>query len=365
LGITDKLDISRKYTVELKRLARKAKIPKNSENAEARGRPQRVRKSTTNFIVAQVPEPHLHNYLIKYNEDRTITEFGRQIFSCEICFQDKVGIKCTQFKPCCHVYCKECIGGYFEVRIKEGTVQSMPCPFVKCTSEASPQQIRAIVGNQLFNRYDTLLLNATLSKMVDITYCPRTSCQCPVMRETDENMATCPSCRYVFCIFCKMTYHGVEPCRFKDQDRRALAAEYEAADSDGKFRLEKRYGKKNILNLLQETMSENWISSNSKACPHCSAAIEKNMGCNKMVCWNCNVFFCWLCMAELDPRIPYHHYSDPNSRCHNKLFPVQDLDDDDELEDDVDDYFFLDDEEFVDDYEMENDYLIPLDDVIV
>lgn len=49
--------------------------------------------------------------------------------------------------------------------------------------------------------------------MTDIIYCPRKSCQYPVSREGDEVMASCPVCQYVFCIFCKMTYHGIEPCK--------------------------------------------------------------------------------------------------------------------------------------------------------
>jgi hypothetical protein len=76
-------------------------------------------------------------------------------------------------------------------------------------------QIRELMGPKLFAHYDSMLLSITLDTMSDITYCPRVACQCPVMRETDEKMGVCPSCRYVFCVYCKMTYHGVEPCRFK------------------------------------------------------------------------------------------------------------------------------------------------------
>lgn len=72
-----------------------------------------------------------------------------------------------------------------------------------------------MIGPNLYDKYDDLLLNATLNKMEDITYCPRQSCGIPVMREVDDKMAVCSSCRFVFCIFCKMTYHGVEPCKLK------------------------------------------------------------------------------------------------------------------------------------------------------
>ncbi len=32
-----------------------------------------------------------------------------------------------------------------------------------------------------------------------------------------------------------------------------------------------------------------------KACPECSAPIEKNGGCNHMGCWQCGSYFCWQC----------------------------------------------------------------------
>ena len=72
-------------------------------------------------------------------------------------------------------------------------------------------QVKSLVSGDLYERYDRLLLQQTLDTMTDIIYCPRPACQFPVL--IDDNMASCPACRYVFCIYCKMAYHGVEPCR--------------------------------------------------------------------------------------------------------------------------------------------------------
>jgi hypothetical protein len=35
-----------------------------------------------------------------------------------------------------------------------------------------------------------------------------------------------------------------------------------------------RYGKKQLQTLVDTSLSENWLASNSKKCPSCSAAIE-------------------------------------------------------------------------------------------
>ena len=74
-------------------------------------------------------------------------------------------------------------------------------------------QIKDLVSSELFLKYDSILLSATLDTMTDIIYCPRKSCQYPVSREPNDIMANCPVCQYAFCIFCKAVYHGIEPCK--------------------------------------------------------------------------------------------------------------------------------------------------------
>ena len=43
---------------------------------------------------------------------------------------------------------------------------------------------------------------------------------------------------------------------------------------------------------------EDWVRrdpNNRKLCPGCSSPIEKNGGCNRMICDACRTIFCWLC----------------------------------------------------------------------
>ncbi|XP_043473027.1 E3 ubiquitin-protein ligase RNF14-like [Leptopilina heterotoma] len=306
--------------------------------------------------------------LIDYNEMRNEIEFKRNFYTCKICFADKLGIDCTQFIPCSHVFCKECIVGYLEVRIKDGAVQDILCPEDKCSSEATPGQIKDLVSPELFSKYDSILLSATLSTMTDIVYCPRRHCQYPVSREANEVFATCPACQYAFCLFCKMVYHGIEPCKMNSADKQSLMKEYKNASPEEKLQLEKRYGKKQLQLMIDNTMSENWITNNSKNCPHCKVAIEKSDGCNKITCGHCNTFFCWLCNTRLDPRDPYQHYRNPNSSCFNRvnqgiLMNLGDDDDDDDIDDDSDEdptfidgefIDFSDDDTSMDEYEIDD-----------
>nr|CAD7429366.1 unnamed protein product [Timema monikensis] len=272
------------------------------------------------------PKTSVVQHLVDYNEARTLWEFEKTFYTCSICFsedscfQDKIGAQCTKFDKCHHVFCKECMTGYFEVRIKEGRVHSIKCPDEKCTSEAHPTQVKSLVSPELFAKYDAVLLSAMLDTLTGIVYCPRRSCQYPVIQEPEENMATCPECRYTFCVLCKKVYHGVAPCAMRTEERAKLVAEYQVASSEEKVLLEQRYGRSQLQNLVSTIMSETWIHNNSRSCPHCNAAIEKSEGCNKMVCQRCNTMFCWLCSLRLDQFNPYRHFSNPSSPCYNLLF---------------------------------------------
>nr|XP_060621177.1 E3 ubiquitin-protein ligase RNF14 isoform X1 [Anolis sagrei ordinatus]XP_060621178.1 E3 ubiquitin-protein ligase RNF14 isoform X1 [Anolis sagrei ordinatus] len=246
--------------------------------------------------------------------------FNTKMHDCKICFSEKLGSECMYFLDCRHVYCKGCLKDYFEIQIRDGQVHCLNCPEPKCLSVATPGQVKELVEEQLFARYDRLLLQTTLDLMADMVYCPRPGCQTPVMQEPSCTMGICSSCNYAFCTLCKMTYHGVSPCKISAEKLVQLRDEYLAADDTTKKFLEQRYGKRVIQKALEEMESKEWLETNSKACPSCGTPIEKLDGCNKMTCSVCNRHFCWCCMGSLSKTRPYEHFNDPASPCFNKLF---------------------------------------------
>lgn len=71
------------------------------------------------------------------------------------------------------------------------------------------------MDEELFARYDRLLLQSTLDLMADVVYCPRKSCGTAVMVEPDTTMGICSACQYAFCTLCKLGYHGVSNCKLR------------------------------------------------------------------------------------------------------------------------------------------------------
>lgn len=47
-----------------------------------------------------------------------------------------------------------------------------------------------------------------------------------------------------------------------------------------------------------DSETSNWIVSNTKVCPKCNSNIEKNGGCNRILCGKCRFQFCWSCMLS-------------------------------------------------------------------
>lgn len=74
-----------------------------------------------------------------------------------------------------------------------------------------------------------------------------------------------------------------------------------------------------------ETETKHWIAANTKDCPKCGSIIEKNGGCNQMVCAKCKYEFCWICMKSWDLHTSHFSCNQPKNL-------------DDDIEDEKDDH---------------------------
>ncbi len=79
--------------------------------------------------------------ILDHDAQQQELDFQNTLFTCQVCFMEKLGCLCLSFTGCDHVYCKDCMKGYFEVQIAEGNVQGLICPSDKCDSQAHPAQV--------------------------------------------------------------------------------------------------------------------------------------------------------------------------------------------------------------------------------
>ena len=281
----------------------------------------------------------LATLLREFNNMKVEEEFSVTLFTCEVCFSDRIGSQCLKFVGCEHVYCRDCMSAYFTEKISSGAVSSLICPTTGCDVQALPTQVSELVEASLYARYEQQLLETQLESMADVVTCPRVDCQCPTMIDRETNLGQCPACSFAFCIYCKATYHGVSPCKFKTKEQRGILDKYAKASHDERLFMERRYGKKQLTTMSANLASEDYLADKAKMCPHCNAPIEKNEGCNKITCWRCSTNFCWLCGIKLAASNPYHHFN-TGGPCFGALFqgvdPMQDpeFDDFDDFEDD-------------------------------
>ncbi|XP_070765508.1 E3 ubiquitin-protein ligase RNF14-like [Enoplosus armatus] len=277
------------------------------------------------------PSQALLSQLLIYDAAQKQKAFAATVFDCGVCFMGWLGSACVQLPECGHIFCRTCLGEFCKLQITEGNVRGVTCPQADCTATPTPAQVKSLVGEELFSRYDRLLLQNTLDCMPDVTYCPRRSCASAVIQEKSSTAAMCSVCSFAFCVTCRRTYHGAGDCqgekdanKLTEKDARqghvglpqsqegikALWDDYTSGSKERRHLLESRYGRKVLQFNVEECLSENWMAFNSKNCPHCFSKIQKDRGCNVMTCSQCRQQFCWACLARLPTMHAGDHFAD-------------------------------------------------------
>ncbi|XGW14346.1 hypothetical protein V3C99_000568 [Haemonchus contortus] len=276
------------------------------------------------------------------SEKAEMNAFQAQCHDCEVCFENKAGRHCVRFFPCGHSFCKDCVRAFFKEKLTSQKVSPLTCLADNCESSASQKVIIELLGQgksgellflqEEFDHYEGILLKKALERMDDVVTCPRISCQRPsAISETTEYLATCLVCGYNFCTACYRGYHGVHPCFGTWGLRKVSFEEYLLASQEDRLKMAEFYG--GIENLEAEmekafkkvdARTYAWMQGHSKRCPQCNIPIQRQSGCNMMVCSMCDTHFCWNCDAILEGHY-YGHFTDsPECRGAGPQIPLGD-----------------------------------------
>ena len=196
--------------------------------------------------------------------------------TCAVCFDDfpLSDASATYALGCRHAFCQECWRGYLRVKVEEGPdCIFAKCPMPKCGEVVTQEVYQRILGPSkpaLYAKYEQYLLQSFVDLSKNLRWCPGAQCGL-VVKGTGATGAVRCDCGARFCFRCAEATHAPLSC--------AMHAKW-------------------TEKCKKEATTAEWMLENTKKCPECHVRIEKNQGCNHMVCPHCQHNFCWVCLQD-------------------------------------------------------------------
>lgn len=192
---------------------------------------------------------------------------------CGICLM-QVPVETLTGLECGHLFCRMCWSHYLNMKVNcENTSENIFCPSMKCDILVNEDMALNVLDDaQIKSKYNKLLASSYVQSNSLMKWCPAPDCSNAIKATYNDAKPVSCLCGFVFCFKCSQATHDPVTCEW-------LKLWLKKCDDDSE--------------------TSNWISANTKECPQCHVTIEKNGGCNHMVCRSpsCKFDFCWVCMG--------------------------------------------------------------------
>uniref|UniRef100_A0A2P2IUP4 RBR-type E3 ubiquitin transferase n=2 Tax=Rhizophora mucronata TaxID=61149 RepID=A0A2P2IUP4_RHIMU len=198
-------------------------------------------------------------------------------FVCEICVESKSQQFLFPIKGCSHAYCNECIVKYVASKLQDN-ICNIPCPVSDCKGSLDPEYCRAILPQDVFDRWGNALCEAVILGSQKV-YCPFKDCSAMMLIDDNDDggrggeiirESLCPNCWRMFCLRCNVPWHSGIGCE-----------EFQVLHKDERERED--------IMLMELAENKHW-----RRCPKCRIYVERTQGCKYMRC-RCGTSFCYDC----------------------------------------------------------------------
>jgi len=198
---------------------------------------------------------------------------------CGICMMPIESPDSMAENGCGHVFCVSCWREYLTVKVKdEGMASFIQCPTYQCKILLEDDFVCQLIHDlpEILERYERRITSEFVECHRRMKWCPGPECSKAIKTSLVSHGRVRCECGFEFCFCCGGDVHDPVSCEHI------------------KIWLKK---------VDKDNGTANWLSKNTKECPRCSTTIEKNGGCNHMICrqQSCRYHFCWVCLGPWEP----------------------------------------------------------------
>lgn len=187
---------------------------------------------------------------------------------CQICFE----LCKLQDRLCCGLpVCDNCMLLYLETQVNQRNLK-IACINGTCSTFLYRDEVLGRLPDNLKKKFYKFLVDSNLDPKIKT--CPRCSQIYNLDKQDGQHrgkyglLVMCPECKLPWCFKCHAPWHSGVKC-----------VEYKKGDK-----------------LLESWAKEHhYGSSNAQRCPKCKVFIQRNGGCDHMMCTQCNTNFCYRC----------------------------------------------------------------------
>lgn len=255
--------------------------------------------------------------------------------TCLICYSTDVDdADWTTITDCSHGFCTCCLHEYITTNYVDPTTRTssiptlrIPCPHYECQNYISESQISMLVPSQDLatlhqGERELFILSCRPQRL---KFCPHVGCSgivcasppleyqtlygeycwkymgaictgnspaCTAIKQdsirliNNDSFSKSSKIAHRFCFSCSsLTPHWPVSCEYHAQWIATVEEQMKGISSSNNF---------------DDVAHHLWLKANTRPCPKCNTPIEKNDGCNHMICLNrhCRYEFCWICRKD-------------------------------------------------------------------